>query len=191
MVNPKVKEGDRVVLLYMYDEIDVPMGTQGKVTKVTRDPFEPDGEIIQVKWDNGKDLNLLSTKDVYKKVVEDDTITESDQGKFMIQNEDLFDDFDYILIRRFLEDLRDSGVVNMFTAAPFLYMGRETIERYYGENLADEEAFQKVLDNAETVKNELISGSMKNLENVSDLKAFERKVKTNARRFLNLFMVYY
>lgn len=191
MVNPKVKEGDRVVLLYMYDEIDVPMGTQGKVIKVTRDPFEPEGEIIQVKWDNGKDLNLLSTKDVYKKVVEDDTLTESDQGKFMIQNEDLFDDFDYILIRRFLEDLRDSGVVNMFTAAPFLYMGRETIERYYGENLADEEAFQKVLDNAETVKNELISGSMKNLENVSDLKAFERKVKTNARRFLNLFMVYY
>jgi hypothetical protein len=79
----------------------------------------------------------------------------------------------------------------MFTAAPFLYMGRETMERYYGENPANEEAFQKVLDNSEVVKNELISGSMKNLESVSDLKEFERKVKKNAQRFLNLFMVYY
>lgn len=191
MVNPKVKEGDRVILLYMYDEIGVPMGTQGKVTRVTRDPFEPEGDIIEVKWENGSELSMLSTTDIYKKVNDDETLNESEQGKFMIQNEDLFDDFDYILIRRFLEDLRDSGVVNMFTAAPFLYMGRETMERYYGENPPNEEAFQKVLDNAEVVKNELISGSMKNLESVSDLKAFERKVKTNARRFLNLFMVYY
>jgi hypothetical protein len=134
---------------------------------------------------------VLSTTDIYKKVIDDETLNESEQGKFMIQNEDLFDDFDYILIRRFLEDLRNSGVVNMFTAAPFLYMGRETMERYYGENPANEEAFQKVLDNSEVVKNELISGSMKNLESVSDLKEFERKVKKNAQRFLNLFMVYY
>jgi hypothetical protein len=191
MVNPKVKEGDRVMLLYMKDEIDVPMGTQGRVTNVTRDPFEPEGDIIQVKWDNGSNLSVLSTTDIYKKVIDDETLNESEQGKFLIQNEDLFDDFDYILIRRFLEDLRNSGVVNMFTAAPFLYMGRETMERYYGENPANEEAFQKVLDNSEVVKNELISGSMKNLESVSDLKEFERKVKKNAQRFLNLFMVYY
>jgi hypothetical protein len=191
MVNPKVKEGDRVMLLYMKDEIDVPMGTQGRVTNVTRDPFEPEGDIIQVNWDNGSNLSVLSTTDIYKKVIDDETLNESEQGKFMIQNEDLFDDFDYILIRRFLEDLRNSGVVNMFTAAPFLYMGRETMERYYGENPANEEAFQKVLDNSEVVKNELISGSMKNLESVSDLKEFERKVKKNAQRFLNLFMVYY
>ena len=45
MVNPQVNVGDRLVVLYMYDEIGVPIGTRGTVIKVSRDPFEPDGYI--------------------------------------------------------------------------------------------------------------------------------------------------
>jgi len=191
MVNPKVNVGDRLVVLYMYDEIGVPMGTRGTVIKVSRDPFEPVGYIIQMKWDNGSSLSLLSSKDIYKKVEDEDNINESKQGKFVIDNEDLFDDFDFKMIRRFLEDLRDSGVVNMFTAAPFLYMGKETMERYYGENPADPDAFERALSKAEEVKNELISGTMKKIDDISDIRKFERKVKNNATRFLNLYMVYY
>lgn len=191
MVNPQVNVGDRLVVLYMYDEIGVPIGTRGTAIKVSRDPFEPDGYIIQMKWDNGSALSLLSSKDIYKKVEDEDNINESKQGKFVIDNEDLFDDFDFKMIRRFLEDLRDSGVVNMFTAAPFLYMGRETMERYYGEKPADPEAFERALSKAEEVKNELISGTMKKIDDVSDIRKFERKVKNNATRFLNLYMVYY
>lgn len=191
MVNPQVNVGDRLVVLYMYDEIGVPIGTRGTVIKVSRDPFEPVGYIIQMKWDNGSALSLLSSKDIYKKVEDEDNINESKQGKFVIDNEDLFDDFDFKMIRRFLEDLRDSGVVNMFTAAPFLYMGRETMERYYGENPADPDAFERALSKAEEVKNELISGTMKKIDDVSDIRKFERKVKNNATRFLNLYMVYY
>lgn len=191
MVNPQVNVGDRLVVLYMYDEIGVPIGTRGTVIKVSRDPFEPDGYIIQMKWDNGSALSLLSSKDIYKKVEDEDNINESKQGKFVIDNEDLFDDFDFKMIRRFLEDLRDSGVVNMFTAAPFLYMGKETMERYYGENPADPDAFERALSKAEEVKNELISGTMKKIDDISDIRKFERKVKNNATRFLNLYMVYY
>ena len=191
MVNPQVNVGDRLVVLYMYDEIGVPIGTRGTAIKVSRDPFEPDGYIIQMKWDNGSALSLLSSKDIYKKVEDEETINESKQGKFVIDNEDLFDDFDFKMIRRFLEDLRDSGVVNMFTAAPFLYMGKETMERYYGENPADPDAFERALSKAEEVKNELISGTMKKIDDISDTRKFERKVKNNATRFLNLYMVYY
>lgn len=191
MVNPQVNVGDRLVVLYMYDEIGVPIGTRGTAIKVSRDPFEPDGYIIQMKWDNGSALSLLSSKDIYKKVEDEETINESKQGKFVIDNEDLFDDFDFKMIRRFLEDLRDSGVVNMFTAATFLYMGKETMERYYGENPADPDAFERALSKAEEVKNELISGTMKKIDDISDIRKFERKVKNNATRFLNLYMVYY
>ena len=69
MVNPQVNVGDRLVVLYMYDEIGVPIGTRGTAIKVSRDPFEPDGYIIQMKWDNGSALSLLSSKDIYKKVL--------------------------------------------------------------------------------------------------------------------------
>ena len=53
-MNPKVKIGDRLLLVYMEDELDVSTKDKGTVTSVTRDPFETDEcYIIGVKWDNG------------------------------------------------------------------------------------------------------------------------------------------
>ena len=41
-MNPKVKVGDRISLLYMEDELDVDVREKGTVKSVNRDPFEND-----------------------------------------------------------------------------------------------------------------------------------------------------
>jgi CYTH domain-containing protein len=46
MLNPELKIGDRIVCFAMEDEVSVPPGTKGTVTKVQRDPFEEDEKII-------------------------------------------------------------------------------------------------------------------------------------------------
>jgi hypothetical protein len=62
-LNPKVKSGDRVMCLHMDGETSIPPMTLGTVRSVIRDPFEDDGEIINVAWDNGSSLGLLSITD--------------------------------------------------------------------------------------------------------------------------------
>ena len=66
-LNPKVKSGDRVMCLHMDGETSIPPMTLGTVRSVVRDPFEDDGEIINVAWDNGSSLGLLSITDSWIK----------------------------------------------------------------------------------------------------------------------------
>jgi len=46
------------------------MGTIGKVTEISNDPFEGDSLIISVSWDNGSNLAMISSTDAWKKVKE-------------------------------------------------------------------------------------------------------------------------
>ena len=66
-LNPKVKNGDRVMCLHMDGETSIPPMTLGTVRSVVRDPFEDDGEIINVAWDNGSALGLLVLKTILDK----------------------------------------------------------------------------------------------------------------------------
>jgi hypothetical protein len=52
----------------------------------------------------------------------------------------------------------------MFLAAPFLYSGKEWIDRYHGEHQEDNEAFQEVLEMADEAKNKMIQGLLKYME---------------------------
>ena len=62
---------------------------------------------------------------------------------------------------RFLKALRKSGIVNMFGSAPFLYMGRDYIDRHYGDgNIGDEDAFEEVLEEADNARNIMIMVTM-------------------------------
>jgi hypothetical protein len=69
-LNPELVKGDRVMCLHMDGETGVPMGVKGVVTKIGRDPFEEDGKIIEVNWDNGSRLALISVTDSWVKVGE-------------------------------------------------------------------------------------------------------------------------
>lgn len=66
-INPELKVGDRIILYHMEGETTVPPGSEGVVSKIGRDPFDKDAQIINVKWDNGSQLALLSTSDFWKK----------------------------------------------------------------------------------------------------------------------------
>lgn len=163
-LNPELKVGDRIMCFHMDGETGVPPGTMGIVTKIERDPFEsPDDKLINVEWENGSNLALISVTDAWKKVPE--KITESNTGDrhydFFSKNPEVFENFDWRFFRQFLYKLRDSSVVNMFQAGPFLYSGREWIDRYYGEDEEDNESFQEVLEMADESKNKMIQGVIK------------------------------
>ena len=166
-LNPQVKSGDRIICYHMDGETGVPAGTKGTVVTVTRDPFETDtdGQIIGVNWENGSKLSLLTTTDAWKKVIEEiQEATGSPEYDFFSKNPEVFENFDYKFLKKYLLKLRESGVINMFQAAPFLYSGKDWIDRYYGEHQEDNEAFQEMLEMADESKNKMIQGLLKYME---------------------------
>ena len=165
-LNPKVMVGDRVMCLHMDGEISVPAMALGTVRSVVRDPFEDDGEIINVSWDNGNTLSLLSVTDSWVKapLEQIEEQTNSKEYDFFLKNPEIFENFDYKFLRDYLYKLRKSSVINMLQSAPFLYSGREWIDRYYGENQEDNEPFQEVLEMAEESRNKMVQGLLKFME---------------------------
>jgi hypothetical protein len=159
--NPELNIGDRIVLYHMEDKHGIDSGMEGVVTDITIDPFDNENKIIGVNWDDGSKLNILSKYDVWK-FARKKSIDESAEDWFE-KNSDLLGYFEHKLVRNFLIKVRESGIINMFAASPLLYAGREHINRYYGENPHNEEAFQEVLDMANEVKHMMIRGTMEYL----------------------------
>lgn len=196
-INPELKVGDIIVVYHMEGETSVPPGTIGVVRKITRDPFETeDDKVIDVDWENGSKLNLITVTDRWKKVNQE-TIEEQTKGidpnwKFMTENEDIFDHFDWRWLREFLNKIRKSGIVNMYAASPLLFAGREHIDRYYGEGREDEEEFQAVLDDAEESKNKIVQGVMSymtaNNKSLDDMNLVNRYANNFSQKILGLFI---
>lgn len=197
-MNPKVKVGDRISLLYMEDEFDVNPREKGTVVSVSRDPFETDEcYIISVKWDGGSTLSLLSCRDVYR-LIESKVNEQTDSGRseqqidFIINNRDVVLNFNRQKIFKYLDVLRKSGVINMFGAAPFLYSGRDWIDRYYGENEENNEEFQEVLEMADDIKNEMILGMLKTFkDNTPALGDMDHLIRKLSNRMVNYWMMFY
>ena len=196
-LNPALKEGDKVICYHMDGETGVPPGTKGTVRRISRDPFEPSGDelIIEVSWDNGSTLALVSSTDAWKKPkeqVQEDT--GSREYDFFSKNPDVFENFDWRFFREFLNKLRESGVVNMFQARPFLYSGREWIDRYHGENQEDNESFQEVLEMAEESKNKLVQGLMKYMQSknldMDDMSRVNHLAEKFASKIVQLYMTF-
>jgi hypothetical protein len=192
-LNPPTSKGDRIMCLHMDGETDVPPMTLGTVIRTVSDPFEPDSKIIAVDWDNGSNLSLLSATDSW---VKDTTtpITEQNEYAFFGNNPEIFENFNWRFFRDYLLKVKKSGVINMLQAPPFLYSGREWIDRYYGENQEDNESFQEVLEMAEESKNELITGIIKYFESndinidFDDMGRFNQYVRKFSNKLLMLYV---
>lgn len=159
-LNPKLEVGDNIVLLHMKDETMAP-GTKGVVRSVSNVFGE---DIYDVEWENGRKLNLLQNEDAWRLAKK--RISESDMSKFLMDNLEV-KHFKPKFLVEYLKDIRDSGIVNMFGASPYLYMGRERIahEFYYKEFDEDsQEAFDRVLEKADEAQSIMITGCMKILE---------------------------
>lgn len=185
-LNPELKVGDKIMCLHMEGETSVPPGTIGTVTKVSRDPFEsPNENIINVKWDNGSSLALVTSTDAWKfapqENIDEADISGNPNWRFVTENPDVFEFFDWKWFREYLKVIRESGIINMIASAPLLYMGEDGIERYYGEGREDEEDFQAVLKDADESKNKIIQGVIefmrgknKDLDNMDEVNRWAR-----------------
>jgi hypothetical protein len=64
-VNPPIeslKNGDRIELISMWDDLDpIQPGEKGTILRI-----EPYSKTIEMKWDNGRTLNLLHDQDQFK-----------------------------------------------------------------------------------------------------------------------------
>jgi hypothetical protein len=196
-LNPELKVGDRIMCFHMEGETGVPPGTMGFVTGISRDPFESENDkLINVEWDNGSNLALISSTDAWKK--KSNEITESNTGdphyNFFSKNPEVFENFDWRFFRQFLYKLRDSSVVNMFQAGPFLYSGKEWIDRYHGEDQEDNESFQEVLEMADESKHKMVQGvikymTSKNLD-LDDMSKVNHYASKFANKIVQLYMTF-
>ena len=199
-LNPKLKVGDRVICYHMDGETGVPPGTEGTVTKVQKDPFEPneDDLIISVDWDNDSRLSLVSVTDAWKlskkQIEETKTNTLSNEYNFFADNPEIFENFDWRFLKEYLKKVQKASPVNMFQAGPFLYSGKQWIDRYYGENLEDNEDFQDVLDSAEEAKDKMVHGTIKWMESQGmeiELDKVNRAIGRLATKIVQLYMTFH
>jgi hypothetical protein len=161
-MNPKLKVGDRVCLLYMSGEIKMNPGECG-VVKSVDNVF---GDIqYGVKWDNGSNLALLSDTDAWKfekKQIRED---ELDRMNLLYKNIDVFKFFKMGFLHKYLLLVRKASIVNMFEAPPYLWMGSERIKHEYKyKDISNEEAFDEMVAMSDQAQAEMINGVINYLE---------------------------
>jgi len=190
MLNPELQKGDKVILLHMEGEMMSP-GSKGTVINVSRDPFEKEGMIYNVKWDEGSTLSLLSVTDAWKKI---EPIQESsfENAKWFLDNRKIAENFNTQFLTKYLEKIRESGITNMFGASPYLYMGKDRIEHEFKyKDVGDEEAFEDMLEMADESQHVMINGVMKVLEKENkeaDMGVINRYIQRYATTIVNYWM---
>jgi hypothetical protein len=122
-------------------------------------------------------------------------VDEFERSKSLLKNIDVFKHFNMKFLNQYLKMVRDSSIVNMFGAAPYLYIGKDRIEHEFKySDIHDEDAFNKVLENANLAQAEMINGVInvlkaegkeESLENINRyIKRYATKVLMN---YMNLF----
>lgn len=174
--NAPLETGDRVVCLKMQDDYGVPGGIPGIVKGVSNVFGENQ---YNVKWKNGSSLALIEGVDQWLKVVDEEEKEENIQETRVLTKKQFLEEtrkienipqeyvkysrmYDMREIKKFLDLLRESGVTNMYQAAPYLYLGKDRIahEHHYDDMDEErEETFQELIDMAEDVRNVMIRGA--------------------------------
>jgi len=182
--NPKLKEGDRIVLIYMPGE-DVDTGTKGKVKRIGQQPsFGSEFDYMyDVEWYDDDEnvissLSLLPQSDTWmldpefsQKNLQEARFTDLDDLIRHHEWSKLFKKTDLQYVLDFLMAIRDLGVVNMLQSGQFLGQTKEYLTKYFDlyrmqrdldDN--DEELIEKIIDMGEKVRNIMISASITDLE---------------------------
>ena len=182
--NPKLKEGDRIVLIYMPGE-DVDTGTKGKVKRIGQQPsFGSEFDYMyDVEWydDDEKVISTLSLLPQTDTWMLDREYTQNDlnEGKIIDLDElikrhewsRLFKKSDLKYVMEYLNAIKRLGVVNMFQSGQFLNQTEEYLTKYFDlyrmqQDLDDkyEEMIEKILEMSENVRNIMISAAINDLE---------------------------
>ena len=182
--NPKLKVGDRIVLIYMPGE-DVDTGTKGKVKRIGQQPsFGSEFDYMyDVEWydDDEKVISTLSLLPQSDTWMLDREYSQNDLNEGRIIDLDelisrhewsrLFKKSDLKYVMEYLEIIRRLGVVNMFQSGQFLSQTEEYFTKYFDlyrmqQDLddKDEEMIEKILEMSENVRNIMISAAVTDLE---------------------------
>ena len=108
------------------------------------------------------------------------------------KSKDKFKNYEVSKLIKYLTAVRDASFINMLQASYFLICGEERAEhetRY--TNKANKKAYQYVLDNAGEVRDIMIRGAMKSLEETNKEitpESVERLMRRDAQQFLLLYM---
>jgi hypothetical protein len=182
--NPKLKEGDRIVLIYMPGE-DIDTGTKGKVKRIGQQPsFGSEFDYMyDVEWYDDDEnvissLSLLPQSDTWmldpefsQKNLQEARFTDLDDLIRHHEWSKLFKKTDLQYVLDFLMVIKDLGVVNMLQSGQFLGQTKEYLTKYFDlyrmqrdldDN--DEELIEKIIDMGEKVRNIMISASITDLE---------------------------
>ena len=182
--NPKLKEGDRIVLIYMPGE-DVDTGTKGKVKRIGQQPsFGSEFDYMyDVEWYDDDEnvissLSLLPQSDTWmldpefsQKNLQEARFTDLDDLIRHHEWSKLFKKTDLQYVLDFLMAIRDLGVVNMLQSGQFLGETKEYLTKYFdlyqmGRKIDkdDKELIKKIINMGEKVRNIMILASMTDLE---------------------------
>ena len=182
--NPKLKVGDRIVLIYMPGE-DVDTGTKGKVKRIGQQPsFGSEFDYMyDVEWydDDEKVISTLSLLPQSDTWMLDREYSQNDLNEGRIIDLDelisrhewsrLFKKSDLKYVMEYLEIIRRLGVVNMFQSGQFLSQTEEYFTKYFDlyrmqQDLddKDEEMIKKILEMSENVRNIMILAAINDLE---------------------------
>ena len=182
--NPKLKEGDRVILVNMPGE-KLDTGDKGKVIKIGDQPSNELGfdYLYKMEWydDDGKiisDLSLLPQSDTWMldREYDQNNLNEAriiDLDDLIKRHEwsRLFKKSDLKYVMEYLDIIRRLGVVNMFESGQFLNQTKEYLTKYFDlyrmqQDLDDKnkEIIEKILEMSENVRNIMISAAINDLE---------------------------
>jgi hypothetical protein len=193
-LNPPLEVGDEIILLASIED-QVPAGTKGVVKNISEFLMGGDGSInYHIEWENGSSLAMLSDVDSW-------TLSSSLKIKDNIKEHHfanditkILEDFKFTVLKKFLGKLQNSGIINMFGAAPYLYMGRERIESIHKyDSIAENkpEEFEEMLELSDLAKDEMIRGTVKKLEDSGkewDVNDVNREISRNAQNVLKAWI---
>lgn len=160
-INPPLKVRDKIILLSMHKETMSP-GLKGVVTRIQQ---VVGTDVMYIDWENGRTLALLSDTDAWA-LDESEPMKEAYNSEWLSKNLDIAN-FDTNILVEFLLKVKESGIVNMFGAAPYLWLGKERIAHQFAyHDFSDEkqEKFDEMLDMANKSQLAMINGVIKILE---------------------------
>jgi hypothetical protein len=203
-LNPELRVGDTIRLIHMDDPFSpITVGTIGTVTDKTKDPFTKEGEYMYgIEWENGRTLNLMPEDSwmIVDQLSEQVNPTRFDSISNLLTK---LSGSDLRKLNQFLLNLRDSGIINMYGATPFVYSGRDWIEKWVkAENFKikgelelpeDNEKLDEVLDQADEMRNIMARGAMnaiRNNEKELDLNNVNDELFKLAKEVVTFYMEY-
>lgn len=160
-INPPLKVRDKIILLSMHGETMSP-GLKGVVTRIQQ---VVGTDVMYIDWENGRTLALLSDTDAWT-LDESEPMKEAYNSEWLSKNLDIAN-FDTNILVEFLLKVKESGIINMFGAAPYLWLGKERIAHQFAyHDFSDEkqEKFDEMLDMANESQSAMINGVIKILE---------------------------